>query len=456
MEKKKSVNVTSGNIFLQIIAFALPILRGQIFQNLYNSVDSVVVGRFVGTTALAAVSSCSDISMLLTGFFTGLSTGSTVLFARFFGAGDDENLSEAIHTAVTFAIILGVIMASLGIILTPFLLRIVSCPDDVWAEASTYLRVYLIGILFTSIYNIGAGILRAVGDSKRPFYILVVASIVNIITDLITVVWLGMGVMGVALATICSQAISVILVFTILTRTEEAFKVVPSRLHINGEMLSNVIELGIPSAIQSCLVSMSNLFVQRYINSFGSRAMAGTGAAKKIDKFVGVAANSIAMSVTTFVGQNVGAKKYSRAFRSIRTALIMALTVVVSLGIPVIIFSEKFVNIFTKDPEAVRYGIRLIRIMMPLYFLSTLNQVFSQAVRGFGKSLAVMVLSISGMIGCRQLFLFIAMRIKWDIGIVYVAYPVGWFFAALFVFIYYLFRIRKRYYRLPDGADPPK
>ncbi|MBQ3393662.1 MAG: MATE family efflux transporter [Oscillospiraceae bacterium] len=452
MVKKRSVNLTSGNIFLQILTFALPIMLGQIFQNLYNSVDSIVVGRFVGTTALAAVSSCSDISMLLTGFFTGLATGSTVLFARYFGAGDDSSLSEAIHTAVTFAVILGIVMAGLGIIFTPFLLTIVGCPADVWREASLYLRVYLIGILFTSIYNVGSGILRAVGDSRRPFYILVVASCVNIVADLITVVWLGMGVLGVALATICSQAISVTLVFSILVRTEESYRVEPSRLHINGPMLREVISLGIPSAVQSSLVSTSNLFVQRYINSFGSRAMAGTGAAKKIDKFVGVAASSIGQALTTFVGQNVGAKKYSRAFKGIRTALAMGIFVIVSLGIPVIVFSEKFVNIFTSDPRAVGYGIRLIRIMMPLYFLSTINQVFSNAVRGFGKSLAVMFFSVFGMIVCRQVFLFIAMRIRYDIRVVYLGYPVGWFFAALFVVIYYFIVIKKRYGKLADGV----
>ena len=443
--KKTSVRLTEGNIAKLIISFALPIFAGQIFQNLYNSVDAIVVGNYVGTTALAAVSSSADISMLLTGFFTGLSTGAGVLFARYFGAGDDKNLHDSIHTAITFALSLGAFMATLGIILAPLLLKIVNCPDDVFAEASMYLRVYLIGILFTAIYNVGAGILRAVGDSRSPFIFLVIASFTNIILDLITVVWLKMGVMGVAVATVVSQAVSVTLVFRKLMVTNDVYKVSLKDLGIRKDILLQVIDLGIPAAIQASLTSISNLFVQRYINSFGSAAMAGIGAAKKIDRYVGLTSQSLGLATTTFVSQNYGAKKLDRAFKGIHTCLLISGICVAVAGIPTYFGANTVIRLFTNDPEAITYGISMMHTMLPLYYCQTLNQIFSNAVRGFGKSRVVMVLSLIGMIGMRQLWLAVSMSINYKVENVFVGFPIGWFFSAVFVFIYYYFKIRKPY-----------
>lgn len=443
--KKSSMDLTEGNIAKLIVAFAFPIFVGQIFQNLYNSVDAIVVGQFVGTTALAAVSSCSDISMLLTGFFTGLSTGAGVLFARYFGAKDYRNLHDSIHTALAFALILGIIMAIAGILLTPLLLTIVDCPADVYAEADRYLRVYLIGILFTAIYNVGAGILRAVGDSKRPFYYLLISSVANIILDLVAVIWLKMGVIGVAIATICAQGLSVFLVFRQLICANDVYKVTLKELKIQKHLLLQVLDLGIPAAIQASLISISNLFVQRYINGFGSAAMAGIGAAKKIDKFAGLIAQSVGLATTTFVSQNFGAKRLDRAFQGIRTCLILCGICVAVLGIPIYFFADFFVHIFTADENAVSYGVAMIHTMMPLYYCQALNQIFSNAVRGFGKSRAVMVLSLLGMIGCRQLWLAISMGMHRSVTNIFIGYPLGWFFSALFVFLYYWFAIRKKY-----------
>ncbi len=445
---KKSMNLTTGSIVKLIIMFAIPIYVGQVFQNLYNSVDSIVVGNFVGTTALAAVSASSDISMLLTGFFTGLSTGAGVLFSRYFGAGDHKKLHDSIHTALTFALLIGVVMAGLGILLTPQLLAIVKCPDDVWAEASLYLRIYLVGILFTSIYNVGAGVLRAVGDSRDPFIYLVIASCTNIVLDLLFVAVLKMGVSGVACATIISQGLSVFLVFRNLMTSDDVYRVHIRDMKMDKKILLEVIDLGIPAAIQACLVSVSNMFVQRYLNSFGSAAMAGSGAAKKIDRFAGMASQSIGLASTTFVSQNVGAQRLDRAFKGVRTCLGMALVLIAVIGTPIFFFAGTFVRIFTQDAEAVEYGVLLTKVMMPFYFLSACNQVFAGSVRGFGKSRAVMVLSLVGMIGLRQLFLFITMNyISWDIRFVYAGFPVGWFFASGLVFLYYWFRIRLPYNR---------
>lgn len=446
--KKRSTDLTEGGIVRLITVFALPILLSQIFQNLYNSVDSIVVGNFVGTTALAAVSSCGDIAQLLVGFFTGLSAGSGVLFARCYGARDYQGLHDAIHTAVTFSALLGCLMAGLGICLSPFLLSVVRCPADVLPEAGVYLRIYFVGILFTSIYNVGAGVLRAVGDSRTPLYFLLAASAVNIALDLFFVTVVRMGVAGVAVATVCSQLLSVFLLFRRMVRTDDVYRFSFRDMRIQKSYLLQVIDLGIPAAIQSSLNSISNLFVQRYINSFGSSAMAGIGAAKKIDKFIGLFSQTIGLSATTFVSQNLGAGKRGRALRGVRVCLVMGLVTIVVPGAAIVLETPFFVRIFTTDRAAIDYGVDMLLTMMPFYCFQTFNQVYSNAVRGFGRSRAVMVLSLLGMIGCRQVFLSVSMAVSRSVANIYYCFPVGWFFSALFVMIYYFIVVKR------DTAQP--
>lgn len=454
--KSNTMDLTQGNIAKEIVLFSLPILVGQIFQNLYNSVDAIIVGNFVGTTALAAVSSCSDISMLLIGFFTGLSTGSGVLFARYFGAKDKERLHTAIHTAISFVSILGIVMTVAGILLTPLLLKMVDCPSDVWMESAQYLRVYLIGILFTSLYNVGAGILRAVGDSRTPLYFLIATSLINMALDILFVAFFSMGVIGAAAATVISQLASVLLVLFKLMRTNDIYRVSLKGLKIDKATLLQVMDLGFPAAIQASLISISNLFVQRYINSFGSSAMAGIGAAKKIDRFAGMAAQSIGLAMSTFVGQNCGAKREDRAFQGIRSAMVINLFLVAALGIPIYFFAEDFLRIFTSNEEALYYGVEMVHIMMPFYYFQSLNQIFSNSVRGFGKSRVVMLCSVLGMIGCRQIFLAISMNLQWKVQNVYIGFPVGWACAAAAVILYYLFAIRLPYNRQAVRKQAPE
>lgn len=442
--KKTSMDLTQGNIVSQIVTFALPILVGQIFQNLYNSVDSIVVGRFVGTTALAAVTASSDISMMLVGFFTGLSTGAGVLFARHFGAKNHKELHDAIHTSVAFSILLGLIMALAGIILTPFLLDVVACPADVEGEATIYLRIYLVGILFTSVYNVGSGVLRAVGDSRSPFYYLMISSVTNIVLDIVLVVVFGMGVDGVGVATVVSQLVSVVLVFRKMIMTRDVYRLIPKDLKINRRILLEVMDLGLPAAIQSCLISLSNLFVQRYINDFGSTAMAGIGAAKKLDKFAGMPSNALGLATATFVSQNYGAGKIDRAYKGIRNCLALSFATVAVIAIPLYFKAPDFVSMFiSDDANAVGYGVSMMQCMLPLYYFQALNQMFSNASRGFGRSRAVMVLSLIGMIGMRQLFLAITMNLDRDIRYVYYGFPLGWAFSAMFVMIYFYRKIWK-------------
>lgn len=449
--KKSSSDLTTGSVAKQLLMFALPILLGQIFQNLYNSVDAIVVGRSVGKTALAAVSASTDITHLIVGFFTGLSTGAGILFARAFGGKDYEKLHNAIHTAVTFSVILGVIMAAVGVLTTPLLLKIVACPEDVFQEANAYLRIYFIGILFTAIYNIGAGVLRSVGDSRNPFIYLVIASVVNIVMDILLVVVLPLGVQGAAMATIISQLLSVLLVFRRLLKADDVYRLYLKDLHVDRKLLVEILDLGIPAAIQASLISISNMFVSRYINSFGSDAMAGIGAAKKIDKFVGMVAQSIGQAIATFIGQNFGAKRLDRAFKSIRVAIVFNFGYILLIGSVIYTNAETFVRIFTTDESAILFGIDMIHTMMPLYFMQSLNQIFANTVRGFGKSRVVMLCSISGMIVCRQVFLAISMHIDWNVRNIYYGYPLGWACAALFVFLYYYFVIHRKYW--PEAKE---
>ena len=388
---KNTKDLTQGNIAKQLLLFMLPILVGQIFQNLYNSVDAIVVGQFVGTTALAAVTSSADIGQLLIGFFTGFSTGSGVLISRHFGAKDYEGLSGGVHTSVTLALIIGVVMAAAGIILAPFLLTVVDCPPDVYDEALAYLRVYLIGIFFTSIYNVGAAILRAVGDSRRPFYYLVISSVWNIVLDVAFTVIFKMGVVGVALATIMAQFVSVVLVFRRLMISDEVYRLELKKLKLQPKILKEVFMLGLPAGIQSALIGTSNLFVQRYVNAFGSAAMAGIGAGKKIDKFVGMMAQCMGLALSTFVSQNVGAKQKERAFRGVSVSLFVCTVYWLIAGSIVYFFAPFFIGFFVSDSEeALQHGVTLIRVMMPLYMFQISNNIYANAVRGFGKSLTVM------------------------------------------------------------------
>ena len=453
MKKTGSMDLTQGNIPLQVISVAIPILLGQVFQNLYNSVDSLVVGNFVGTTALAAVSSCSDIANLLIGFFTGLSIGAGVLFSRCFGAKDYEKLHRSIHTATLFSAIIGAVMAVVGIVLTPPLLRLVKCPADVYPEAEIYLRIYLIGIFFTSIYNVASGVLRALGDTKRPLYYLVVASCCNIFLDILLVAVVPMGVAGVAIATIISQCASCVLIFRKMLTTDDHYRLVLRDLRIDKDILIDVMKLGLPTAIQGGLVSLSNLIVQRYINSFGSTAMAGVGAAKKIDKYVSEFSQAFGHTTPVFVGQNVGAKNYDRAGKGIRWMSGMAVFCVIMIGIPVYLAAPSLVRLFIKDEAAIACGVSMLHVLIPSYFLLVLHQIVSNAIRGYGYSTTAMIFSMTGLIGVRQLFLLVAMKYFDSLSTVFMSFPIGWGFSGLLSLLFYLFVVKRRTGKetLPDS-----
>lgn len=442
--KSESNLFTSGPIYKQMILFALPILLGNVFQNLYNSVDSIVVGQMVGLNALAAVSASFDITNLLTSFFVGFSTGASVLFSRYFGKGNYIKLHDSIHTILTLSFIVGVLLAGCGLILSPYLLKIVNCPSEVLSDANVYLQVYFIGILFTCLYNVSSSILRAIGDSKDPFIYLMIACLTNVVLDIVFV-FFGMGVFGAGLATVISQALSFILVMIKLMRVKDVYRVNLKELMLDKDIIIETVRLGIPAGLQMIIVSFSNLFVQSYVNSFGSAAIAGMGAARKIQGYVTMFDQALCLSITTFVSQNLGADNVKRAFDGIKACLIMDIICVMSIGAITFVFAPFFVKLFTSDASALPYGVEMIRIYSPLYIFLIFNDVYAYSLRGFNKSGVVMLMSVFGMVIMRQIFLNVIMAIDYSVVWVYISYPIGWFFSALLVNIYYRLFIKHNY-----------
>ena len=448
--KAQARNLTQGNTALLLCQFALPILLGQILQSLYNSADAVVVGNFCGATALAAVSVCSDVSRLLVGFFTGLSIGTGVLIARCYGAREYQKMRDSIHTALLLSFLLGTAMAVLGVLCAGHLLQFTDCPADVYPQALEYLRIYLIGVLFTALYNVGAGILRAVGDSRTPLYYLAFTCIVNIAADLVAVWGLKLGVSGAAIATIISQLGSMLLLFRSLMRTEDVYRVKLSELRIHPHLMLEITRLGIPAALQNSLNAVSQLFVQKYINDFQTYAIAGIGAAKKIDRFAGLAATSIGNATTMFVSQNLGAKKPAQAVKSIHVSLAITICFSACVSIPSFFFAPSLVRIFTDQEAAIYFGTGMIRTMMPMYFLQGVSHIYASGIRGFGHSRAIMFLNLFSLIAVKQIFLAVSLSIRRDVRFIYWCYPLSWAVATILNLLYYQLVIKKQ---LRQGAS---
>ena len=440
----KTKDLSKGSISKGLINFSIPIFLGYLFQNLYNSVDSAVVGQYVGKAALGAVTSSSVISNVVVGFFTGLATGVTVILSRSFGARKYDKLHVAIHTCIMFSIISGIFMALVGQVISPMLLRAVNCPQDVYEQALIYLRLYLIGCLFTSIYNVSSSVLRSVGDSRSSFIYLVLSSITNIVLDIVLVAYLGMGVSGVATATIVSQVLSCILVFIKLSRTDDVYKLVIKDLKIDMKTLKEVISVGLPAGLQTCIISFSNVFIQRYVNMFGSDAIAGVGAAQKVDNFASMPSQSIGLAITTYVSQNLGAKRQDRVHQGIRIGNIITTIAVIGIALPSFIFAPQLITIFNNDPAVIEYGVDMVRAIVPLYIVLGINSVYTGVVRGYGFSRTVMIISLMCMVVIRQIYLFIGMKIFNSIYVVYYGYPFAWALTLAGVYAFYIIRIRRR------------
>lgn len=434
---KNSTSMTRGSIWKSIVYFSIPLLIGNLFQQLYNTVDSIVVGNYVGKEALAAVGSTTVIINMLVGFFMGLSTGASVVISQYYGANDEKRLHDAVHTSIMMTVFLGIVMTFLGIILSPTLLRFMKTPDDVMPNSSLYLKIYFAGILGLMIYNMGSAILRAIGDSKRPLYFLIFSSIVNTILDLIFVIVFKMGVAGVAFATLTAQALSAVLVIWILIRSKEAYRIIPKDLKLHKDMLLKMVKIGFPAGLQQSITAFSNIFVQGYVNVFGSSAMAGWSSYVKIDQFVLLPVQSIALASTTFVGQNLGAKQLDRAKKGTKTSVFISIGVTVFLSVLLNIFGVYLLRIFSQDQEVIEYGTIFLRIFSPFYFTICFNQIYAGALRGAGDSNAPMVIMLFSFVVFRQISLFIGTKIFTSIHFVAFSYPMGWMVCSILLAIYY-------------------
>lgn len=436
--KQKTTNMTEGSIPSLLIRFAVPLLLGNIFQQLYNMVDTWVVGNYVSNEAFSAVGSVGPIINCLIGFFMGLASGAGVVVSQYFGAGKDKEIQEVVHTAIAMTLVFCVIMTAAGIALKDILLSFMKTPADVLPQSRMYLNIYFAGISGLLFYNVGAAILRAVGDSKRPFYFLAVSALLNIAGDLFFVLVLHMGVEGVALATVLAQAVSALLTIIALMQSNTSIRLHPSKIRLHMNRLMQIVRIGIPAAVQMCIISFSNIFVQGYINQFGSNAMSGWTAYNKIDTLMLLPMQTIGLSITTFVGQNIGVGKYERVDKGVTTALILSFVSCVIPMIPVMIFAPQLVAFFNPKPEVVECGTLILRVMSPFYALTCSSNIHSSALRGAGNTKIPMMIQVFSYVIFRQIYLFVMSNfISNKLIPVVMGYPCGWIIACILLWICY-------------------
>lgn len=430
--------MTEGSIIRHLLAFAFPLLIGNIFQQLYNMVDTWVVGNYVSNEAFSAVGSVGPIINTLIGFFTGLSSGAGAVISQYYGAKHYDRVHDAVHTAVVMTLVLGGIFTVVGLLITPAMLSMMKTPEEVFPQSRAYLNIYFAGIIGMMIYNIGAGILRAVGDSRRPFYFLVISAVINTVLDLVFVLVFGMGVEGVAYATIIAQGVSALLVILTLMRSKTCVKLTLSHLKVHKDVLFKIIHVGIPAALQMMVTSFSNVFVQSYINYFGPDCMSGWTAYSKIDQLLLLPMQSLALASTTFVGQNLGANQEQRARRGVRTAILLSICVTVILLVPVMLFAPYLVTFFNDKPEVIEFGTLFLRTISVFYIFCCINQILAGALRGSGNSRAPMLMMLTSFVVFRQLYLYVMSNfISNETLPIAMSYPAGWMLASLLMLIYY-------------------
>ncbi len=437
--------ITEGVIWKQLLLFFFPLLLGTFFQQLYNTVDAVIVGRFVGKEALAAVGGAAAMIVnLFVGFFTGVSTGATVTISQFYGGGAKKQVREAIHTAIAVSAAAGVAIMAAGLGCAPAALRWMNTPPETMADSIIYIRVYFCGMVGNLVYNMGAGILRAMGDSKRPLYFLIASCLVNIVLDIFFVIALGMGVLGVALATILSQLFSAALVCISLSRLEEEIRMRFKEIWFHGWVVKRILAIGLPAGAQTLTYSLSNMIVQADVNYFGTSTVAAWTAYSKVDAVFWMVVSSFGVSVTTFVGQNYGAGYFSRVRKGVRQCLLM--TAATSLVITVILLpgGKYLLGLFTKDQEVLTIGMEMIRFLAPFYITYVCVEIFSGALRGMGDALIPMLLSFGGICILRSGWLLAAVPVWNHMKTVMFSYPLTWVTTSVLFAVYYSYYVKKR------------
>lgn len=442
--------ITSGVIWQQILLFFFPILLGTFFQQLYNTVDAVLVGRFVGKEALSAVSGAPAMVVnLIIGFFTGLAAGTTVSISQFYGSGDHRSVSASTHTAIFFSTIFALVLTVIGYLISPWLLSLCRVPEDIFEESLIYMQIYFLGLLGTFLYNIGAGVLRAIGDSKRPFYFLIVGCVLNIGLDMLFLIKFKLGVAGAAYATIISQAVSAVLIILCLMKTEEPCKLTLSALRMQKNYLFRMLKIGVPAGIQSVTYSLANLIIQTSINDFGTDVIAAWGTYGKIDGIFWMTINSFGIALTTFVGQNYGAGYYDRVRGGIKSSLKMSVVITVTICATLYFNAGFLFSLFTSDATVIATGVRMARFLMPTYLLCVFIELLSGGLRAMGDTFIPMILSCGGICGIRFLWTLLICPLYPTIEMLELNYPVSWIF-TLILFIIYYFKKRKKL--MPDLA----
>ena len=455
-QKTTARDMSSGSITGQIIRFSLPLMLGNVFQMLYNTVDSVVVGNFVGKQALAAVGATTMIINILVFFFNGFATGASVVIANFFGARDMKNLRISIHTTVAATFVLSVVFTVAGVLSVEPMLRFMATPEDVFDEAAVYLRIYNAGFAGLLIYNMGSGILRAVGDTTRPLYFLIITSVLNTVLDLLFVLKLQLGIAGAALATIISQFISGGLVLLLLLRTEDVYKVTFRELKIHSKVLGKIFAVGLPAGIQSVITAFSNVFVQSYINFFGSDVMAGWSCYNKLDSFIMLPMQSLSMAATTFVSQNIGAGREKRAYQGTVAAILLNIGITTAVVALFYVFADPVVGLFSNEREVIEAGVVFVRGIAFFLIFNSVNHVLAGALRGRGDSRGPMAIMLFSFVAVRQIYLYYMTHYLWNTPLsVGMGYPVGWVTCCVIEVVYFLIRWKpKRQLRkLPETAE---
>ncbi|MDO5422323.1 MAG: MATE family efflux transporter [Eubacteriales bacterium] len=433
----------NGSIMDKLISFALPLMLSGILQLMFNAVDLIVVGRFSGSQALAAVGSTSALINLFTNLFIGISLGTNVLAARFFASDRAKEVSETVHTAITFALISGVVMVFVGFFFSRLALEIMGTPEDVIDQSVLYMRIYFMGMPFFMTYNYGAAVLRAVGDTKRPLFFLIIAGTLNAVLNMILVIVFDMGVAGVAIATVVSQMVSCILVLRCLYRSEGSYQFRFSKMMLKGYYLKQIFQVGIPAGLQSTVISFSNVLLQSSVNLFGASAMAGYTAANNILGFLYASINSVSQACMSFTSQNYGVGKYKRMDKVLIDCIILTVCIGLTLGCGAYLLGPEILKIYTKDPEVIQYGMDILSYTTVTYFLCGLMDLFPGAMRGMGHSAVPMVLSIIGTVGTRIVWIFGIFPHYHSLNFLFVSYPASWIISIILQVICFYF-VRKK------------
>ena len=432
--------LTEGSIIKKLIIFTIPLFIGNLCQQLYNTADAAIVGKYLDKTDLAAVNSSGSLIFMLVSLFLGISVGAGVVISKYFGAQDEKNLKTAVHTTMAFGIVAGTALTVFGVLFTPQILRLMKTPDEVLPKSIIYFRIYFYGAIPNVMYNISSGILRAVGDSRRPLYYLMASTALNIVLDRLFIGTLGYGVGAAAFATILSQTLSAILCCSRLVCCSEVYRVEIRKIGFDGPMLRQIVGFGLPSGIQNSVIALANVFVQSNINSFGDSAMAGCGSYTKIEGFAFLPITCFAMGLTTFVGQNLGAKKHDRVKKATAFGIVTSMVMAQLIGFTIALFAPFFIRMFSGDPEVIAYGVRQARIAPLFYFLLSFSHCIAGILRGAGKATVPMFTMLAVWCVGRVTYITLTLRYIYDIAVVFWAYPITWTVSSV-IFLIYFFKV---------------